>query len=100
MNLTPTEQERLIIFAAAQLAREHKQRGIALSHPEAVAYICDELLYAARQGTSLKEVMGLGSQLLTTDDVLPNVAQLLPVIHVEAMFPDGTKLVTVHNPIV
>ena len=99
MNLTPTEQERLIIFSAAQLAREHRQRGIALSHPEAIAYICDELLYSARQGKRLKDVMGLGSQILTTDDVLPGVAELIPVIHVEAMFPDGTKLVTVHQPI-
>jgi len=99
MNLTPTEQERLIIFTAAQLAREHRKRGIALSHPEAIAYICDELLYGARQGKSLKEVMGIGSQLLTTDDVLPGVAELIPVVHVEAMFPDGTKLVTVHEPI-
>ncbi|MDP6473578.1 MAG: urease subunit beta [Alphaproteobacteria bacterium] len=99
MNLTPTEQERLTIFTAAQLAREHRKRGIALSHPEAIAYICDELLYGARQGKSLKEMMGLGSQLLTTDDVLPGVAELIPVVHVEAMFPDGTKLVTVHEPI-
>ena len=99
MNLTPTEQERLTIFTAAQLAREHQKRGIALSHPEAIAYICDEVLYCARQGKSLKEVMGLGSQLLTSDDVLPGVAELIPVIHIEAMFLDGTKLVTVHQPI-
>lgn len=99
MNLTPTEEERLKIFTAAQLAREHLKRGILLSHPEAVAYICDELLYKARNGISLKEVVGLGSQLLTTDDVLSGVAGLLPVIHVEAMFPDGTKLVTIHEPI-
>lgn len=99
MNLTPTEEERLKIFTAAQLAREHLKRGILLSHPEAVAYICDESLYKARNGISLKEVVGSGSQLLTTDDVLPGVANLLPVIHVEAMFPDGTKLVTIHEPI-
>ena len=99
MNLTPTEQERLTIFSAAQLAREHRNRGIALSCPEAIAYICDELLYSARQGKSLKDVMGLGSQILTTDDVLPGVAELIPVIHIEAMFLDGTKLVTVHQPI-
>ena len=99
MNLTPTEQERLTIFTAASLAREHMKRGIALSHPEAVAYICDEILYAARKGKSLKEVMGFGSQLLSTDDVLPGVADILPVIHIEASFPDGTKLVTVHQQI-
>ena len=99
MNLTPTEQERLTIFTSAQLAREHRKRGIALSHPEAVAYICDELLYMARQGKALKDVMGMGSQLLSTDDVLPGVAELIPVIHIEAMFLDGTKLVTVHQPV-
>ncbi len=99
MNLTPTEQERLTIFTAASLAREHMKRGIALSHPEAVAFICDEILYAAREGKSLKEVMGLGSQLLTTDDVFAGVADILPVVHIEASFPDGTKLVTVHQPI-
>jgi len=99
MNLTPTEQERLTIFTAASLAREHRKRGIALSHPEAVAFICDEILYAAREGKPLKDVMGFGSQLLTTDDVMPGVADLLPVVHIEASFPDGTKLVTVHQPI-
>lgn len=99
MNLTPTELERLTIFTAAQLAREHKKRGIKLSHPEAIAYICDELLYAARAGKSLKEVIGMGSQLLTTDDVLPGVDELMPVVHVEAMFLDGAKLITVHQPI-
>jgi urease subunit gamma/beta len=99
MNLTPTELERLTIFTAAQLAREHKKRGIKLSHPEAIAYICDELLYAARAGKSLKEVIGMGSQLLTSDDVLPGVDELMPVVHVEAMFADGAKLITVHQPI-
>ncbi len=99
MNLTPTELERLNIFMAAQLAREHKRRGIRLSHPEALAYICDELLMSARQGRTLKELMGYGKELLTADDVMPGVAQLIPVIHVEAMFPDGAKLITVHQPI-
>ena len=99
MNLTPTELERLTIFSAAQLAREHLKRDIKLSHPEAVAYVCDELLYTARQGKSLKDAMGVGSQLLTTDDVLPGVDELMPVLHIEAMFPDGTKLITVHQPI-
>ena len=99
MNLTPTERERLTIFMAAQLAREHKRRGIRLSHPEALAYICDELLMAARAGRALKDLMGYGAELLTTDDVMPGVADLIPVIHVEAMFPDGAKLITVHLPI-
>ena len=99
MNLTPTEQERLNIFAAAQLAREHKRRGIRLSHPEAIAYVCDELLMCAREGRSLKDLMGYGAELLSTDDVMPGVPALIPVIHVEAMFPDGAKLITVHQPI-
>ena len=99
MNLNPTEMERLTIFTAAQLAREHRHRGIKLSHPEALAYICDELLMCAREGRSLKDLMGYGAEILTSDDVLPGVPELVPVIHVEAMFPDGTKLITVHQPI-
>ena len=99
MNLTPTEQERLTIFTAAQLAREHKRRGIKLSHPEAIAYICDELLMCARAGRPLKDLMGYGAELLTSDDVMPGVPELIPVIHVEAVFPDGAKLITVHQPI-
>ena len=99
MNLNPTEKERLTIFTAAQLAREHRHRGIKLSHPEAVALICDELLMCAREGRSLKDLMGYGAEILTSDDVLPGVPELIPVIHVEAMFPDGTKLITVHQPI-
>lgn len=99
MNLTPTEQERLTIFAAAQLAREHKRRGIKLSHPEAIAYICDELLMCAREGRTLKDLMGYGAEILTSDDVMPGVPELIPVIHVEAVFPDGAKLITVHQPI-
>src|SRR5215475_262825 len=99
MMLTPTEQERLTIFAAAELARKHRSMNIRLSHPEAVAYICDELLYGARLGHSLAELMGRGSTLLTTDDVMPGVAEMLPVLNVEAMFPDGAKMITVHQPI-
>ena len=99
MILTPTEQERLTIFTAAQLAREHRRRGIKLSHPEAVAYICDELLMCAREGRALKDLMGYGAEMLTSDDVMPGVPELIPVIHVEAVFPDGSKLITVHQPI-
>jgi len=99
MMLTPTEQERLTIFTAAELARKHRSLGIKLSHPEAVAYIADELIYGARLGRSLAELMGLGSTLLSTDDVMPGVAVLLPVLNVEAMFPDGPKMITVHEPI-
>lgn len=99
MMLTPTEQERLTIFAAAELARKHRSLGIKLSHPEAVAYICDELLYGARLGRSLAELMGRGSTLLTAADVMPGVAEMLEVLNVEAMFPDGAKMITVHQPI-
>src|SRR5215470_8992009 len=99
MLLTPTEQERLTIFAAAELARKHRFLGIKLSHPEAVAYICDELLYGARLGRPLAELMSRGSTLLTTDDVLAGVADMLPVLNIEAMFPDGAKMITVHQPI-
>ena len=99
MNLNPTEQERLSIFTAAQLAREHRRRGIKLSHPEAIALICDELLMCAREGRALKDLMGYGAEILTSDDVMPGVPELVPVVHVEAMFPDGTKLITVHQPI-
>lgn len=99
MMLTPTELERLTIFSAAELARKHRSLGIRLSHPEAVAYICDELLYGARLGRSLAELMGHGSTLLTTDDVLPGVAEMLEFINIEAMFPDGVKMITVHQPI-
>lgn len=99
MNLQPTERERLLIFTAAQLAQEHRARGIKLSHPEAVAYISNELLMAARQGKPLAELMGSGAEILTTDDVMEGVAELMPVLHVEAMFPDGAKLITVHQPV-
>jgi len=99
MMLTPTEQERLTIFAAAELARRHRALGIKLSHPEAVAYICDELLYGARLGRPLAELMSRGSTLLTTDDVMPGVADMLPVLNIEGMFPDGAKMITVHQPI-
>jgi urease subunit gamma/beta len=99
MMLTPTEQERLTIFTAAEIARRNLARGIKLSQPEAVAYICDELMMGAREGRSLAELIGLGSRLLTTDDVLPHVGQLIRLIQVEGMFPDGTKMISVHDPI-
>ena len=99
MMLTPTEQERLTIFTAAELARKHRTLGLKLSHPEAVAFIADELLYGARAGKTLAELMSLGSTLLTADDVLPGVAEMLEVLNVEAMFPDGAKMITVHQPV-
>ncbi|MFC1681492.1 urease subunit gamma [Pseudomonadota bacterium] len=99
MLLTPTEMERLTIFTAAELARKRKSKGLALNHPEAVAYISDEILEGAREGRSVAELISFGSTLLNSDDVMPGVADLIPMIQVEGTFPDGTKLVTVHDPI-
>ena len=99
MNLTPTEQERLTIFMAAELARRYRSLGIRLSHPEAVALIADELLTAARRGLAHADVLALGATLLTTDDVEPGVAEMLPFVAVEPTFEEGTKLVVVFDPI-
>ena len=99
MMLTPTEMERLTIFVAAELARRRKAKGLELNHPEAQAYIVDEILEGAREGRSVADLMSLGAQLLTSDDVMPRVARLMPTVQVEGMFPDGAKLVTVHQPI-
>ena len=99
MLLTPTEMERLTIFTAAELARRRRGRGRKLNHPEAVAFLADELLEAARDGKTLAEVMTLGATLLNTDDVLPGVAALIPILTVEGQFPDGPKMISVHDPI-
>lgn len=99
MLLTPTEMERLTIYVAAELARKHRAKGLPLNHPEAVALIVDEILEGAREGRSVADLIGWGSTLLTTDDVMPGVQHLMPMIQVEGTFPDGTKLVTVHDPI-
>lgn len=99
MLLIPTEVERLAIFTAAELARRRRARGLRLNHPEAVAVIADEILEGARDGRTVVELMGLGSAILTTADVLPGVAGMVPMLQVEGVFPDGTKLVTVHDPI-
>ena len=99
MLLIPTELERLAIFTAAELARRRRARGLRLNHPEAVALIADEILEGARDGRTVVELMGLGSAILTTADVLPGVASMVPMLQVEGVFPDGTKLVTVHDPI-
>ncbi len=99
MLLTPTELERLTIFNAAELARRRRARGLKLNYPEAVAIIADEILEGARDGRTVAELMGFGSTVLGEDDVLPGVAALMPMLQVEASFPDGTKLVTVHDPI-
>jgi len=99
MMLTPTEMERLTIFTAAQLARRRRDKGLRLNHPEAVAIIADEILEGAREGRSVADLIAFGATVLTTDDVLSGVEVLLPILQVEASFPDGTKLVTVHDPI-
>jgi urease subunit gamma/beta len=99
MLLTPTELERLTIYTAAELARKRRVKGLRLNHPEATAIIADEILEGAREGRSVADLIGFGSTLLTTDDVMPGVAALMPMLQVEATFPDGTKLVTVHDPI-
>ena len=99
MMLTPTEMERLVIFTAAELARKRRARGLRLNHPEAMALLCDEMLEAARDGRTLAEVVAMGSTILTTDDVLPGVARLCSMVSVEGMFEDGSKMITVWEPI-
>lgn len=99
MLLTPTELERLTIYVAAELARKRKGKGLLLNYPEAVAFIVDEILEGAREGRSVADLISWGSTLLSSDDVLPGVADLMPMIQVEGTFPDGTKLVTIHDPI-
>lgn len=99
MRLTPKEMERLTIFTVAEMARRRKDRGLKLNHPEAVAYIADWICEGAREGKSVAELMSEGSKLLTKDDVMPGVAEMIHMIQVEPVFPDGTKLVTVHDPI-
>lgn len=99
MLLTPTELERLTIYSAASLARRRRDRGLQLNHPEAVAIIADEILEGARDGRSVADLISFGSTILTTRDVLPGVAEMLPLLQVEGCFPDGTKLVSVHDPI-
>ena len=99
MLLTPTELERLTIFTAAELARKRRAKGLRLNHPEAVALIADEILEGAREGRSVAEMMAFGSTILSAADVMPGVPAMVPMLQVEATFPDGTKLVTVHDPI-
>ena len=99
MLLTPTEMERLTIFSAAELARRRRAKGLKLNYPEAVAIITDEILEGAREGKSVADLMSLGSTILATSEVMPGVAAMLPILQVEGVFPDGTKLVTVHEPI-
>jgi len=99
MRLTPREQERLFIHSAGELAKTRKQRGLKLNYPEAIAYITSELLELARDGLSVTELMRMGTKLLKADEVMDGVPEMIHEIQLEATFPDGTKLVTVHEPI-
>jgi urease subunit gamma len=99
MELTPREKDKLLIFTAALLAERRKAKGLKLNYPEAVAFISAALLEGAREGKSVQELMSFGATLLGRADVMEGVPEMIPDIQVEATFPDGTKLVTVHNPI-
>ncbi|MGE0228725.1 MAG: urease subunit gamma [Dehalococcoidia bacterium] len=99
MRLTPREQEALQIFVAADVARRRRARGLRLNYPESVALISEAMIEAARDGRTVGEAAEIGSQVLALDDVLDGIAELVPVVQVEATFPDGTKLVSCHNPI-
>jgi|SRR5689334_937126 urease subunit gamma len=99
MHLTPREQEKLMLFMAAELARRRKGRGLKLNHPEAVALISAELLEGARDGRTVAELMQAGTKVLSRDDVMEGVPEMIHDVQIEATFPDGTKLVTVHQPI-
>lgn len=99
MHLVQREQEKLMIFMAAELARKRQARGLKLNYPEAVAILSFEILEAARDGKSVADIMVEGTTILTKDDVMDGVAEMIHDVQVEATFPDGTKLVTVHDPI-
>ena len=99
MHLTPREQEKLLIFVAAELARKRQARGLKLNYPEAMAIISAEIMEAARDGKSVAEIMAWGETILEKKDVMDGIAEMIHEVQVEATFPDGTKLVTVHDPI-
>lgn len=99
MHLTPREIDKLLIFSAGELARKRRDRGLKLNYPEAVAYITAELLEEIRNGKTVAELMSLGTQILPAEAVMEGVPEMLQEVQVEGTFPDGTKLVTVHNPI-
>jgi urease subunit gamma len=99
MHLTPREQEKLLVFVAADVARRRMARGLKLNYPEAVALITAEMLEAARDGKTVAEIMSLGATILKRADVMEGISEMIHDVQVEATFPDGTKLVTVHDPI-
>jgi urease subunit gamma len=100
MELSPREKDKLLLFTAGLLAERRRARGLKLNYPEAVAYISCAILEGARDGRTVAELMSWGATLLSREDVMDGIAEMIPEIQVEATFPDGTKLVTVHNPIV
>lgn len=99
MQLSPQEKDKLLIFTAGLLAERRKAKGIKLNYPESIAYISSAILEGAREGRTVAELMSYGTTLLTKDDVMEGVAEMIEDVQVEATFPDGTKLVTVHHPI-
>ena len=99
MHLTPQEKDKLLIFTAALVAERRKQRGLKLNYPETVAYLAAAILEGARDGRTVAELMSYGTTLLTREEVMEGVPEMIADVQVEATFPDGTKLVTVHNPI-
>ena len=100
MELTPREKDKLLLFTAALLAERRKERGLKLNYPEAMAYISAAIMEGARDGKSVAELMSYGTTLLSSEDVMDGIAEMIHEVQVEATFPDGTKLVTVHQPIV
>jgi len=100
MDLLPREKDKLLIFTAALLAERRLNRGLKLNYPEAMAYISMEIMEGARDGKTVAEMMDYGRTLLTREQVMDGIAELIPEVQVEATFPDGTKLVTIHNPII
>lgn len=99
MELTPREKDKLLIFTAGLLAERRKAKGLKLNYPEAIAFISAAIMEGAREGKTVAELMGYGATLLSRKDVMDGIAEMIPDIQVEATFPDGTKLVTVHHPI-
>jgi urease subunit gamma len=100
MELTPREKDKLLIAMAAMVAERRRNRGVRLNYPEAIALISSAIVEGARDGKSVAELMALGTQILTRAEVMDGIPEMIPEVQVEATFPDGTKLVTVHNPIV
>ncbi|EXJ11031.1 MULTISPECIES: urease subunit gamma [Nitrincola] len=100
MELTPREKDKLLLFTAALVAERRKARGVKLNYPESIAYISAAIMEGARDGRTVAELMDYGRTLLTREDVMDGIAEMIPEVQIEATFPDGTKLVTIHDPIV